>query len=145
MTYINKKIKIYLVLILSFLVSCTYDYQYPTDLSSKYHIVDVDDGFHGMTLDILKQYGASIIYYNREKTISEYDGNGTELRTIKMDLKFVDTFMSSNGAAYIVIKVAMNRGEMGYVCTDPIRLNFGQNEITLDENTPVHVELTNKK
>lgn len=116
-------------------------YNIVDDLSTKNYFVK-DNGFHEMTLSILKEYGASTIYYDRKKYIQEFDKEGKLLTRFKMDLKFVDHFTSSPGTSYIVIQVAMNNGEMGFIHTDPIELKYGlTNEVILDDNTPIHVEL----
>lgn len=110
------------------------------DLSEKKYSIE-DNGFHEMTLRILKEYGASIVYHQRGKTIEQYDKEGNLLKGGKYNLA-EDCYVSAPGAAYIVVKVAMNAGKMGYICTDPIELKLGGiNEIILDKNTPVHVEL----
>lgn len=136
MKYVNRYLTITFVSIISLLTSCTYDYEYPTEIT--YHIED--NGFHEMIIDTLEKYEASIVYYDREKYIYEYDRNGNELRHFKMDLLYRDTFKSASNASYIIIKVSMDAGEMGYICTEPINIKFGRNEIILNENTPVHVE-----
>ena len=88
MKYVNRYLTITFVSIISLLTSCTYDYEYPTEIT--YHIED--NGFHEMIIDTLEKYEASIVYYDREKYIYEYDRNGNELRHFKMDLLYRDTF-----------------------------------------------------
>lgn len=122
--------------------SCTYDYVYDIHRGNNVKNFTIkDDGFHYMVLSILEEYGASIVYHQREQTIEQYDKDGQLLQGGKYDLAR-DYYISAPGTAYIVVKVAMNAGKMGYICTDPIELKpVGVNEITLDANTPVHVEL----
>ena len=140
---INRIILWSLATIIFLLSSCTYDYVYEIyEGNSVKRYTITDDGFHNKTIVILEEYGASTTYYDREKYIQEFDKNGNLLKQFKMDLKFVDNFVSAPGTAYIVVKVAMNAGEMGYICTDPIELKpWVLNEIVIDENTAVHVEL----
>lgn len=138
--------------------SCTHNYVYDIE-NSVWNYCILDDGFHEMSLGILKKYGASTVYHQREKSIIELDKKGAELSVGhlihvgdlngmpmygvqgRIDLSSEHTVSTPN-ASYLIIRVAMNAGEMGYICTDPIELKpGGVNEIILDANTPVHVEL----
>lgn len=138
----TRYLKFLIYLITLILSSCSYDYEYDIyDGNTVKRYTLTDNGFHQLILDTLNEYGASTMHQQRIQTVEEYDKDGNILYGGKFDMA-QNCYISAHGASNIIVKVAMNAGEMGYICTEPFYLKpGGTNEIVLDENTPVYVEL----